>query len=255
MELGDQVVYKDGKDGRRYDAKIVGFDGPNAILKRGNMDRKAPIAELLPSFATRQEIPEVEDETSRMSTSDSDTSDTEIIDEIRPRRRGPIRKRKPEIIPEISEKKVVRTSKRRAAASALLEDTDDEITLERWSEDEDQSIYIKNLSLTKPKLFCHIRAWNTYGEEFSGEVIDLKPETKTIFKLREHQTSAEICVDLNKINQWIYIDEPKLDKIDKSGGASLRRILHAATKETEEFANYKAYYITPFENVHYYEYG
>ena len=51
MELGDQVVYRDGKDGKRYDAKIVGFDGSNAILKRGNMDRRAPVSELQPSRA------------------------------------------------------------------------------------------------------------------------------------------------------------------------------------------------------------
>jgi hypothetical protein len=59
MEIGDQVVFKDGKDGKRHDAKIIGFDGPNTILRWGNMDRRAPTAELLPSFATRQEIPKV----------------------------------------------------------------------------------------------------------------------------------------------------------------------------------------------------
>ena len=94
MELGDQVVYRDGKDGKRYDARIVGFEGPVALLRRGNTDRRVPIAELLPSFPTRQEIPAVEDGNSSRNLSESDDSDTEIIKEIMPRRRGPKRKKK-----------------------------------------------------------------------------------------------------------------------------------------------------------------
>jgi hypothetical protein len=242
MELGDQVVYKDGKDGRRYDAKIVGFDGSNAILKRGNMDRKAPIAELLPSFATRQEIPEVEDETSRMSTSDSDISDTEVIDEILPRRRGPRRKRKIEIIPEIPEKKVVRTSKRRAAAAAQLEETDDEITLERWSEDEDTARFRKNLKLTRPKLGEYIRAWNRFGEEFRGEAIQYWSQRPNQFKIREHGTSAELWVDLNNLNQWEYIEIPSSDEEDDNLGYPSLYLLNAGTTDTEDYAYYASCY-------------
>jgi hypothetical protein len=243
MELGDQVVYKDGKDGRRYDAKIVGFDGPNAILKRGNMDRKAPIAELLPSFATRQEIPEVEDETSRMSTSDSDISDTEVIDEILPRRRGPRRKRKIEIIPEIPEKKVVRTSKRRAAAAALLEETDDEITPEIWSEDEDTTHLRKNLHLTKPKLGEHIRAWNKFGEEFSGEAIKYWSQRPNQFKIREHGTSAELWVDLNNLNHWEYIEKPSSDDEGDNLGYPSLYLLNAGTTDNEDYAYYASCYL------------
>jgi hypothetical protein len=232
MELGNQVVYKDGKDGRRYDAKIVGFDGPNAILKRGNMDRKAPIAELLPSFATRQEIPEVEDETSRMDISDSDSSDTEIIDEIMPRRRGPRRKKKPEIIPEILEKKVVRTSKRQAEP----EETDDEITPEIWSEDEDANHHRKIQNLSRPKLGENIKAWNVYGEEFSGKVIKHHAWRKREFKIREHGTSAKLWVDLNKLNLWQYTEKPNPEEEgDKLGYPSLN-LLNAGTILTEEHA-------------------
>ena len=134
-------------------------------------------------------VPNRED---HLKTTDSDVemeedSDTEIIEEIRPRRRGPKRKKKTEIIPEISEKKVVRNSKR----GKEVEETDEEITPEIWSEDEmskKEQYKRKNPYLTKPKLFEHIKAWNEYGEEFSGEVIDLKPRFKTIFKLREHET-------------------------------------------------------------------
>jgi len=234
MELGDQVVYKDGKDGRRYDARIVGFDGPNAILKRGNMDRRAPTAELLPSFAKRQEIPEAEEITSRIQISESDSSDTEIIDEILPRRRGPRRKRKPEIISEISEKKVVRTSKRRAEP----EETDDEITPEIWSEDEDTTHLRKNLNLTRPKLGENIKAWNEYGEEFSGTVIQHHAWRKREFKIREHGTLAELWVDLNKLNLWQYTEKSNPEEEeegDKLGYPSLN-LLNAGTIHTEEHA-------------------
>jgi hypothetical protein len=250
MEMGDQVVFRDGKDGRRYDAKIVGFDGPNSLLRRGNMDRCAPTAELLPSFATRQDTPEVANEDQpKESVSDNEiqeTSDTEIIEEIKPRRRGPKRKKKIEIIPEIPEKKVVRRSKRRA----MQEETDDEITQEVWSEDEDMSHMRKNNKLTKPKLNYHIRAWNTFGEEFSGEVIDLKPKSKTTFKIREHETSVELCVDLNKINQWEYIAEPKLD--DKTASCLLAA-LKSGTRDAEDYAQYE--YIYFLNDGQYYEYG
>jgi len=248
MEMGDEVVFRDGKDGRRYDAKIVGFDGPNSLLRRGNMDRRAPTAELLPSFATRQEIPETVDKDQPKEPVSSDesqeNSDTEVIEEIKPRRRGPKRKKKIEIISEIPEKKVVRRSKRRA----FQEETDDEITQEMWSEDEERSHMRKNNKLTKPKLNCHIRAWNTYGEEFSGEVIDLKPRSKTIFKIREHETSVELCVDLEKINQWEYISDPR--PVVKN---CLLAALDSVTRGAEEYAQYE--YIYFLNDGQYYEYG
>jgi len=99
FETGDYVVFKDGKDGRSHDGKIIGFDGPNALIRWGNMDRRVPTRELLPSYEKRHIVQEKEEETE---------SDTEIIPEIQPRRRGPKRKKKIEIIPEISEKLVVR---------------------------------------------------------------------------------------------------------------------------------------------------
>jgi len=33
FNIGDQVVFKDHKDGKNHDARIVGFDGPNALLR------------------------------------------------------------------------------------------------------------------------------------------------------------------------------------------------------------------------------
>ena len=87
----------------------------------------------------------------------------------------------------------MRNSKRRIEP----EDTDKEITPEIWTEDEDQSRHKKNLNLTRPKLHEHIRAWNTYGDEYSGEIIQHHAWKKREFKMREHETLAEIWVDLN----------------------------------------------------------
>ena len=200
-------MFKDGKDCKIHDAKIIGFDGPNAILRWGNMDRRAPTAELLPSFATRQEI--ITDDAWKpcRNISVDDESDTEVIAEIQPRRRVPKRK-KMEIIPEISEKKVVRESKRRQAAEP--ETTDDEITPQMWTDDEDQSRFTKNPKLTRPVLHGDIRAWNTHGEQFTGEVIQHWSQRPHQFKIREHETAAEMWVDLNKINQWRYMKKPKI---------------------------------------------
>jgi len=99
FELGDQVVFTNCRDGRRHNAKIVGFDGPNALVRWGNMDRRVPTRELLPSCETRQAIQDSEEESE---------SDTEIIPEIQPRRRGPKGKKNTEIIQETSEKIIVR---------------------------------------------------------------------------------------------------------------------------------------------------
>ena len=119
-----------------------------------------------------------------------------------------------------------------------------------WSEDEDRSHMRKNNKLTKPKLNFHIRAWNTFGEEFSGEVIDIKPRSKTIFKIREHETSVELCVDLEKINQWEYISDPR--PVDKTSSCLLAA-LDSVTRDAEEYAQYE--YIYFLNDGQYYEYG
>jgi hypothetical protein len=227
-ELGDRVVFRDGKDGRRHEGKIVGFDGPVALIRWGNMDRRVHERELLPSFEVRQEAREETDE-------EEDESETEIIPEIKPRSRGPKRKKKTEIIPEISEKRVVRESKR----NRKNDETDDRITREWWTEDEDQSHTRQNQYLTRPKLNCHIKAYNRYGEEFSGEVIEYHNWFKKQFRIREHCTSAEIMVDLKNINDWEYIDEPSSYR-DEIVGIPTGPVLHASARneETELFLSH-----------------
>jgi len=220
-ELGDRVVFRDGKDGRRHEGKIVGFDGPVALIRWRNMDRRVHERKLLPSFEVRQEAREETKE-------EEDESETEIIPEIQPRRRGPKRKKKTEIIPEISEKIVVRESKR----NRKNDETDNKITREVWTEDEDQSHTTQNQYLTRPKLNYHIKAYNRYGEEFSGEVIEHHYWFRNQFRIREHSTSAEIMVDLKNINDWEYIDEPSSDR-DEIVGIPTGRVLHASARNEE----------------------
>jgi transposase InsO family protein len=225
-EIGDKVVFRDGKDGRRHEGKIVGFDGPVALIRWGNMDRRVHERELLPSFEIRQEEREE-------TLEDEDESDTEIIPEIQPRRRGPKRKKKIEIIPEISEKLVVRESKR----TKTDEETDEEITREVWTEDEDQDHMTQNPYLTKPTLFQHIDAWNKYGEKFSGLVVKYHRKNMTQFKLVEDGTRAEQWVDLRLLNYWDYSKpkpQPRID--DEHYGKPSGIILQASVEyEDEEY--------------------
>ncbi len=127
---------------------------------------------------------------------------------------------------------MVRTSKRRAEP----EETDDEITPEIWSENEETTHLRKNQNLTRPKFGENIKAWNEYGEEFSGTVIQHHAWRKREFKIREHGTSAELWVDLNKLNLWQYIEKlnPE-DEGDNLGYPSLN-LLNAGTILTEEHA-------------------
>ena len=56
--------------------------------------------------------------------------------------------------------------------------------------------------------------------------------------MREHETSAEIWVDLNKMNQWRYIDKPELeDEVDKLGVPS-GPILHSGTIDNEDYMQF-----------------
>jgi len=120
----------------------------------------------------------------------------------------------------------------------------------RWSEDEDAMFMAKNHNLTKPTLGRHIRAWNRHGEKFSGEVIDIKTRSKTLFKIREHKTSAKICVDLGMMNNWKYIAEPKPG--DNLSGC-LYASLGSGTRDAEECVHFEYLYL--LDDEQYYEYG
>jgi hypothetical protein len=186
--LGDEVVFREGKENKLRDGTIVGFQGPIALIRWGNNDRRVPTRELLPRREVRQEVEE------KASGSEADAeSETEIIPEIRPRRRGPIRKRKAEIIPEIIPKQ-----------KNLILDTDDDNlpTLQQWTDNEDR--YDRKIEpLNMPKINQDIDCWNTYGEKFSGRVIKLG---KRQFKIREHETSADVWIELDKLNYWDYCE-------------------------------------------------
>jgi len=123
-EVGDQVVFKDAKDGKMHDARVVGIDGPVAILRWGNNERRAQLRELLPSWEINlleedsggDEEPEMElMETIPDGEADPDADLIEIIPEIIPRYRSQHRSDKEWIIPEISEREVVRMMKAREA--------------------------------------------------------------------------------------------------------------------------------------------
>jgi hypothetical protein len=205
FELGDHVVFKDHKDGKNHEAKIVGFDGPNALLRWGNMDRRVPQRELLPSHEVHQEIEEENEGLENQEIGSKtgleekeDESDTEIIQERIPSKRGPKRKKK-EIIKEIPEKQVVRESKRKCRGEEK-----EEKTKEPWSEDEEDMHKIQNTCMTRPPMHSHIDMWNQYGEKFSGFVAQHHGRHSNSFRIQEHETNADIWVDLRRLNYWEY---------------------------------------------------
>ncbi len=125
------------------------------------------------------------------------------------------------------------------------EETDEEITREVWTEDEDQEHMTQNPSMTKPTLFQHIDAWNKYGEKFSGLVIKHHGKNMTQFKLLEDGTSAEQWVDLRLLNYWDYskpIPQPRID--DEHHGKPSGVILQASV-EYEEYELFSSYYMQP----------
>jgi len=198
--LGDEVVFREGKENKLRDGTIVGFQGPIALIRWGNNDRRVPTRELLPRREVRQEVED------KASGSEADAeSESEIIPEIRPRRRGPTRKRKPEIIPEIRPKKQVRQQET---------DDDNHPTLQQWTDEEERHDR-KNNALDMPRINQDINMWNTYGEKFSGRVVKLG---KGQFKIKEHETSAEVWIELEKLNFWDYCEGnnfcPKFSRSD-----------------------------------------
>jgi len=66
-----------------------------------------------------------------------------------------------------------------------------------------------------PRINQDINMWNTYGEKFSGRVIRLG---KNQFKIKEHETSAEVWIELEKLNYWDYCEGndfcPKFNRSD-----------------------------------------
>ena len=130
--VGDQVVFKDAKDGRMHDARIVGIDGPVAILRWGNNERRAQLRELLPSREIKLSDHEPELEHRGTTEEQSETDPDDIIPEIIPCKRSTFRRDKEWIIPEISEKEVVRMMK--AREPDYDSETDNRPTIEVWSD-------------------------------------------------------------------------------------------------------------------------
>jgi len=128
--------------------------------------------------------------------------------EIRPKRRGPTRKRKPEIIPEI------RPPKKYTHPYQQDTDEDNHPTLQQWTDSEERHDR-KNNGLDMPRIDQDIDMWNTYGEKFSGRVIKLG---KGQFKIKEHETSAEVWIELEKLIFWDYCEgnnfSPKFSRLD-----------------------------------------
>jgi len=64
----------------------------------------------------------------------------------------------------------------------------------------------QNKYLIRPPLFSNIDMWNQYGEKFSGLVLTYHGRHSNSFKIQEHETQADIWVDLRRLNYWEFTD-------------------------------------------------
>ena len=112
------------------------------------------------------------------------------------------------MIPEISEREVVRMMKAREA----LEDyeTDTTPSLEVWT-DEDSHIppgSIKIDNMTRPERYEWIKLWNEHKEKFTGKVTSYRKSNPNNFYIILAGTNVGQWIDLNKLNFWEYCDPP-----------------------------------------------
>jgi len=70
-----------------------------------------------------------------------------------------------------------------------------------------------NPDLTRPKLEHHVAMWNTWGEKFSGYVIQHHGKNKAQFKIKEDETQAELWTDLRNLNFWEYVKPPEEEEV------------------------------------------
>ncbi len=54
--IGDEIVFRDGKEGRMRDGVITVFEGPVALIRWGNSERRVHRRELIPRREVRQEM-------------------------------------------------------------------------------------------------------------------------------------------------------------------------------------------------------
>ena len=138
---------------------------------------------------------------------DPDADLIEIIPEIIPRYRSQHRSDKEWIIPEISEREVVRMMKAREPYDSGSEDPP---TLEVWTDDEAYNPpgSIKITNLTRPARYEWIDAWNEYGEKFTGKVTGYRKTNPNHFYIILTGTGVGQWIDLDKLNLWEYCDPP-----------------------------------------------
>jgi len=205
-DLGDQVVFKDAKDGRMHDARIVGIDGPVAILRWGNNERRAQLRELLPS----REIKLLDEPEEDPVEDQPETKPDEIIPEIVPRKRNTYRSDKEWIIPEISERAVVRMMK--ASAPDYKSDTNIRPSIEVWSDSSPTPGSIKINNLPRPVRYEWNKVWNEHGEKFTGKVTGFRKTNPNVFYLILAGSDVGQWIDLNRLNYW---ENPMPEKLSK----------------------------------------
>ena len=142
------------------------------------------------------------------SGTETDSNPDEIIPEIIPGARGAHRSDKEWIIPEISEREVVRMMK--ALEPDYSSDTDNPIpTIEVWTDNETNKPGSRKIpNLPRPARYEWIELWNEYGEKFTGRVTGFRKSNPSFFYIVLAGSGVGQWIDLNRLNCWDYCEPP-----------------------------------------------
>jgi len=189
-----------------------------SILKWCNHERRVPTRELMP---TREKRDLLED-----GDTDVDSAEEIISEEILTRDRGPLRKRKVEIIPCPTSVEIERELKERPLEEDVQSDESDHLPKERIITDsEDGGSKGKNPrrkkikrkkekvkemrmeGIGRPKRWRQVRLKMKNGDTIRGRIKGMEKTNEFHFFL-DTEFDKNMPLDIRQVEEWIYEDNP-----------------------------------------------
>ena len=195
---------------------MTGTDGSISILKWCNHERRVPTRELMPTREMRDLLEDGE--------TDIDSAEEIIQEEIPNRDRGPLRKRKVEIIPCPRSIEIERELRERPLEEDVQSDESDHLPKERIVTDssggEEEVSKGRNPKRRKrigkgtrqesdvrPKRWRHVELRMKSGEIIVGRISALEKSNMNYFFI-DTEFERYIPIDIRDVNEWIYGDNP-----------------------------------------------
>jgi len=214
VEIGDEVTFRDHKERVMRTGRVTGQDGEISIIKWCNHERRVPSRELMP---TREKRDWAED-----GDTEEDSAE-EIIEPEEPSRdRGPLRKRKEEIIECPTSVDIERELKDRPLDKDVQSDESDhmpKMKLVEMSENETERERRTRRKKRKgrgtrrdkgdkrPKRRRQVRIEMKDGEIIIGRISALE-KSNMDYLFIDTEFEKYRCLDIRNIAEWIYEDNP-----------------------------------------------